>query len=110
MRPDEFTIVHAELLHSELVTVTGEIDLATSPTVAVQLEALADPVRPIILDLTAVTFIDSSGLHAIALGGKRGRVLVICPPNSNTRRVFDITQLAVELHPTVDAALETLAA
>ena len=73
------------------VAVRGEVDLAT---VTVLEEALDAAIREsegaFILDLSAVDFIDSSGLHALlrarGLLGREDRSLgVICPPGPALR-------------------------
>jgi hypothetical protein len=45
-----------------LVTVAGEMDIATVPPLRKRLAALAVSGRPLIVDLDRVTFIDASGL------------------------------------------------
>lgn len=48
------------------VSVSGELDLATVPTLSAALRGpLADPFNDIRLDLSDVTFIDSTGLTAV---------------------------------------------
>jgi anti-anti-sigma factor len=56
-----------------VVIASGEIDLATSPELR---QALLDPqaqAKTVVLDLRAVTFIDSSGLGVIVGQQKRAR-------------------------------------
>ena len=51
---------------SERVIAAGEIDMATAPVIMEAVLELAGPARcPIDLDLSQITFIDSSGLHAL---------------------------------------------
>ncbi len=51
------------------VLLTGEIDVAACPAVGRAIgRALAMPGRNVVVNLDAVTFIDSSGLGAIAAG------------------------------------------
>ena len=47
------------------VTVGGELDLASAPRLREALRASADAAREVLLDLSAVTFIDSSGLSLL---------------------------------------------
>src|SRR5690349_15085966 len=65
-----------------VVTVTGEIDLATTPRLRAALADVLDPPGPapvVVLDLSRVTFIASIGLaavvHAHRLASGRGGVL-----------------------------------
>src|SRR3979409_2393089 len=68
-----------------LVTVTGELDIATAPQLREALTARPAEGGLIVVDLTPVTFMDSTGLEAIvrlhtALAGAGGRLAVVCPP------------------------------
>ena len=49
-----------------LITVAGEIDITTVPQLRGQLTLLAAGGRPVIADLTGVTFIDVAGLRVLA--------------------------------------------
>lgn len=88
IHPPDFTITVGR--HHETVTVTpaGELDLATAPLVADHVDALAqsDDVTHVVLDLGALTFLDSSGV-ALLIGtwrraSREGWVLTIAntPP------------------------------
>jgi anti-anti-sigma factor len=63
----EFLIdVHDGAAH---VLFAGELDLLAEPAAARAIgRALASPLRAVVLDLDAVTFIDSTGLEAIVKG------------------------------------------
>jgi anti-sigma B factor antagonist len=82
------------------LAVAGEIDVATSPELRRELHQLADrePSR-IVLDLSDVTFIDSSGLGVLVGVLKRLReqdrdgVLVLEGLRGPVRKVFEITGL-----------------
>ena len=62
-----------------VVHVTGEIDLETGPRLreflATELNQLAAPAGDLLLDLTEVTFCDSSGLQALVATLRRARLL-----------------------------------
>ena len=54
------------------LTVTGEIDSSSAPVVRQHLDALLDDaVRELVVDLTAVTFLDSAGLCVLAATHRR---------------------------------------
>jgi anti-sigma B factor antagonist len=78
-----------------VVAVSGELDIATAPQLATVV-ALAMGSRPaeLRIDLTATTFVDSTGLHVVSSANERfdGPLSVICPPH--VRRVFEIAGLA----------------
>jgi anti-anti-sigma factor len=99
-----------------LVTVAGELDIATVPRLREQLFALAAGGRPLIADLDRVSFIDAAGLGALAAAAGRaaahgGRLHVACA-REWTRRLFRLTGLdrPVGLAGTVGEALQMLAA
>jgi anti-anti-sigma factor len=47
--------------------------------------------RPLIADLTAVTFLDSTGIHALFRAAQSGRIAaLVCPRGSSLARVLDI--------------------
>ena len=81
-----------------LLTVRGEIDLMTVPTLEAALEgAAAEPVGEIRVDLGKVDFMDSTGLRALvtihhALDHPRRR-LVIVSPSGPARRTLEISGL-----------------
>ena len=82
-----------------IVTVHGEIDVATSPRLKTELVSLLDrDARTIVLDLSATTFIDSSGLGVLVGALKRlrehnGDAIVLRGLQEPVRRVFEITGL-----------------
>jgi anti-sigma B factor antagonist len=96
-----FAVDHRRFGERAVVSVSGELDIATAPQLAAVL-ALALGARPAALwvDLTRTTFIDSTGLNVLCAASDRcdGRLTVICPPR--VRRVFEIAGLAgvVTLH------------
>jgi anti-anti-sigma factor len=69
----------------------GEIDIAVAQAVREELAATRDG-KPKTVDMTRVTFIDSSGLRLVLLGGGDGAArLVGTAPN--VREVFTLTGL-----------------
>ena len=57
----------------ELLTVEGELDIATAPRMISALnEAIAEMAAPLVVDLTDVVFMDSTGLALLM--NARGRV------------------------------------
>ena len=95
-----------------VVTVGGEIDVATAPRLREQLIALVNGGRHhIVVDLENVDFIDSTGLGVLISGLKRVRMhdggfaLVCTEPR--VLKVFEITGLLAvfPVHDTVDEAV-----
>jgi anti-sigma B factor antagonist len=80
------------------IAVTGELDLETAPQLGEEVEiAVWSSVGAFVLDLSGVTFLDSSGLHALlrarAYLAREDRPLVlVCPPGP-ARRVLDLASV-----------------
>lgn len=74
-----------------VICVSGEVDLTTVHLLSTELDALDEANRFVVLDLRNVTFIDSTGLHAILVARvaarKSARVLVIDPSPAFSRLV-----------------------
>jgi anti-sigma B factor antagonist len=99
-----------------LVTVAGEVDIATVRPLQERLAALAASGRPLIVDLDRVTFIDASGLGALARAAsqaaQRGSSLQVVCVRHLVRRLFTITGLdrQIPLARTVTEARHSLVA
>ncbi len=80
------------------ITLAGELDLSTAPEVEPVLRA---GVRQRVLDLSRVTFMDSSGLRLIlaahVAARRDGAVLEIVPGPPSVQRVFQICGVEDEL-------------
>jgi anti-sigma B factor antagonist len=83
-----------------VLRVVGELDLATAPRLDESADAeLAAGARELVVDLTATTFMDSSGARALTrLARTTGRtgvdLLVVCPrSNRPVRLVIDLLEL-----------------
>lgn len=81
-----------------LVILTGELDLSTAGGLYEEFAALTrEGVIHVALDLTALEFIDSTGISVIIAEHKRtaaaGGELIILTPHHNVRRVFEIVGL-----------------
>jgi anti-sigma B factor antagonist len=92
----EFEVVDLSVNGMAGVAVRGEIELATAPELTAALDdAIRASAGPFVVDLTAVDFLDSSGIgclvRARALLGQDERSLaVICPPGI-ARRALELT-------------------
>jgi anti-sigma B factor antagonist len=96
-----------------LLVLAGEIDLYTSAQLRTALEhAIDGGARRVIVDLSKVDFVDSTGLAVLIEAIKRlpspgGSLHVVCP-NGHIKRVFEITGLTsvLTLHATREEAIE----
>ena len=108
--PDEFTLTTGTLDGLTVLTLSGELDLVNAARVSDTLDALTSGQQKVVVDLTSLTFIDSSGIHAILAprAGQQG-IVIVCPAG-NVRRVFDVTRIdqVVPLYETLDEALAGL--
>jgi anti-sigma B factor antagonist len=77
------------------VTLSGELDLAAAPQLADALAEVPDRTAVVILDLSELTFMDSTGLHLIVSARARladaGCRLVLVPGSHQVQRIFEIT-------------------
>ena len=97
-----------------VVSPKGDIDLTGSPTLKVELKRLAPAVSTdgrLIIDLSAVGYMDSSGLATLVealQASRKGRYkLVVCGLQPRVRAIFDIAKLAMvfTIVPSLDEAL-----
>lgn len=92
-----------------LVSVHGEVDLATAPELEAALErALSPEAATLIVDLRGVSFLDSTGLallvrHDRMAATAGGRMIVVKGP-AQVQSVFEITRVS-ELLTMVDEPL-----
>jgi anti-anti-sigma factor len=81
-----------------VVTVAGEVDLDTAPTLeAILLAALAPKVSDVIVDLKGVTLLDSTGLSALVkawqVASERGGTIRLTGAARCVQKVLSITAL-----------------
>lgn len=80
-----------------VVTVAGEVDIATVARLRARLSAAAAPGIPLVADLDQVSFIDATGLGALAAAAReaaaRGVSMYVVCGRAQTRRLFRVTGL-----------------
>jgi anti-sigma B factor antagonist len=62
---EEFSVTTAEGDRSALVTVTGDVDLATAERLAAAAQPLVRPDRDLVVDCSGIRFLDSAGLRVL---------------------------------------------
>jgi len=98
-QPDEFHVTQEPLgPRGVVLTVSGELDIATAPELRRRLTAAIDAgACRMVLDLRPVSFMDSVAmaaiLHARKLLVDEGRIAIVLDPDSYTRIVFEIAGL-----------------
>jgi anti-sigma B factor antagonist len=93
----DLTITASRLGAWEVLSVQGELDLYTSPALLERVRA-SDDGSSVALDLTEVSFIDSSGLGAMVASLKHtkergGRLALVAPETSAAERLLGLTGL-----------------
>jgi anti-sigma B factor antagonist len=97
-----------------VVAVGGELDAASTPDLQKPLRAAVDG-GPVVLDLSACQFVDSTGLHAIieargAVEGRGGRFALVCASDGPVARVIEVALPGMlTLYPTRANALDAVA-
>ena len=92
-----------------ILTVTGEVDIASSPELDTAIiAAIESGATSVVVDLTDVSFMDSSGLGVIVRGLKRCREadkdLDLVITNERVLKVFGITGLdqVIPIHDSIE--------
>jgi anti-sigma B factor antagonist len=94
-----------------VVFAVGEIDLAASPVMREVMAEAVESGRHLIVDLSAVSFLDSTGL-SVLLGTQKTmatthRSMSLAEPSVFVAKVLRITRVddAIPVHPNLDTAL-----
>jgi anti-anti-sigma factor len=106
--PDQIAIETRPLPQGVVIEVSGEVDLATASTLERELLRAEQAHWVVAIDLTNVSFLDSTGLHAIMdanlrLRDRGGRLLIVQGP-PQVSRVFELTGLSDHLDLVPDEA------
>ena len=95
----QFELTEEELdSRTHVIAVSGEIHVSTAPQFSRRLnDAIGQGKTAVVLDLSDVTFIDSTGLSVLLNGLRRvtrrgGRMAIVCT-NPTVLRLFQITNL-----------------
>jgi len=95
---------------------TGELDLASISTLQAHLKAIAQTEDHLIVDMTELRYMDSTGAKAFLdthrMFLRTGRRIVLAGVQPLTMRIIEVMglQKVIPIFPTVDAALESLRA
>ena len=99
-----------------VVFAVGELDLATSPTMREALIEAVESRRHLIVDLSAVRFLDSTSLGVLIRTQKQiaatHKSMSLVGPTGMVARVLRITRIdeAIPIHPNLDTALRATGA
>jgi anti-sigma B factor antagonist len=94
---------------SFVISLVGELDVSTAPTLHADLLRLIDDgVAEVICDLDLLRYVDSTGLSVLLMAHKRlesqGGALILRDPQPNVRRLFELT--GVDALVTIRTALD----
>ena len=81
-----------------VISVIGDLDFSTAPRLRAQiLELLKDGTTSLVIDLSQLDFVDSSGLGVLVAALKRMRErdgrLMLRSPSANTSKVLEVSGL-----------------
>ncbi len=99
---------------TSVISTAGELDLATAPRLKwMLLDALADGHNRLVLDLTLVTFMDSTALSVLVGVNRSLRdagALAIVSSNASVLKIFELSGMdgAFAISPTLQQALAHL--
>ncbi len=113
----DLSITRADHGERAVVHLGGEIDVYTAPLVREKIDEEIHAGRnDLVVDLSDVTFVDSTGLGVLVgrlkLARTRGGSLSLVGTDDRVLKVFSITGLdkVFEIHPDLETALATRAA
>jgi anti-sigma B factor antagonist len=93
---DPFSVREREEAGVRVISVAGELDIATAPELCARLDAGRSSRRPrLLVDLTGVDFCDSTGLRALLGAASEvrahgGRFAIVCPPAGDIARLLEV--------------------
>lgn len=110
---DEMVVRIEERDGSVLVSPEGDVDLHRSPSLRDQLrKAAAKRPKRLVVDLSAVPYMDSSGVatlvEAMQITRKQSTALALCGLQDRVRSIFEIARLDMvfRIYPDAAAALQ----
>ena len=104
---DTFSASHAMRDQTRLITLAGDLDLATAPSLRSEFDyAVEQAPRAVVLDLSGLTFMDCAALRAVINFADRAKAcgweLRIERPAASVAKIFALTGTAGKL-PLSDA-------
>jgi anti-anti-sigma factor len=94
-----------------VLSVSGRIDMTTSDAFRDRLLEVLAAGKPLVVDLSGVSYVSSAGLRALMLGSRQAHTartrLAVAAPQPVVMEIFKISRFdkVLSCHPTVEAAL-----
>ena len=111
--PNLLRVTAEPLEDALLVRAAGEIDVSTIPALRSELEAAREDAVTVLLDLSEITFIDSSGLHLLLdlsqVSAVSDWAFFIVRPSETVQRLIEVSGTA-DLLTLVGSARERILA
>ena len=94
--PPELTITHEIVGDRLVVSVAGDLDLGSAPSLEAAFRELTPFDRPVVIDLSGVDFIDSSGVRSLLavnqiVSDAVGSPVALAGGTPATRRLIELT-------------------
>ena len=106
---DIFEIHHIERQGQAVLVLAGDLDISTSRRLLEAARPLVGRFRDLVIDLSRLGFVDSSGLEALWILREEahavGRELLLIPGRDHVHRVFELTGLDATFRFVDEAAL-----
>src|SRR3954462_10486704 len=108
--PDEFSIAASDREVRELLTLRGELDLATAAELEQLVNERLDAGQDVVVDLRGLEFMDSSGIRVLVAAHARAarndtRLFVVRPADGTAvAKIVEVSGLDGELHIVDDPA------
>jgi anti-sigma B factor antagonist len=109
--PPQLRVHHQVLDEAVVVTATGEVDMNSVAGLEDQLTSALDTAAVVVVDLTGVSFLDSTGLSTLLraheLSGRNGHAFRVVVATRAVERPLCATSLdrLLDLYPTLTDAL-----
>jgi anti-sigma B factor antagonist len=110
----EVSVRRTEGIPAVVVAVSGDVDVYSAPELKASLSGVQSGDTPVVVDLSNVAFLDSTGLGALvearAASSEAGGTLAIVCSHERILKLFTITGLdgVFSIHSSVDEALASL--
>ena len=95
--PTACRIENGQIDGAAMIVIDGELDLASAHQLTDAITSLPELSEPVVLDLSSVTFVDSSGIRALLdaerIATEKGRKLAIFRPGVVVTRLLDLVDL-----------------
>jgi anti-anti-sigma factor len=94
-----------------VVALTGELDFLSAPDLCARLSDIGgEPGNAVVVDVSGLTFIDSTGLNSLVAGAQAIRAtsaIVVAGASKHVARVFEIVRLAetIRVESTIEDAM-----